>query len=223
MNLHKLSRWAYSGVTAASLAFACGPAWAQHKGGGGGHESHSSGGEHRGGEHRGGESRGGDWRGGGWGGYYGGYGGYGYYPYGGFGRGLWGGYPYYGRSYGGYYDSYPYYNDYSAPSYGVPSYSAPMANAPAPLPDNAALIDVRVPGNAEVWIDDQKTNQTGSMREFVTPALNPGQEYSYDIRARWTENGQPVERDRKVTFHAGDRLAVNLMAAQPRVTTEAAQ
>jgi uncharacterized protein (TIGR03000 family) len=76
------------------------------------------------------------------------------------------------------------------------------------------LIDVRVPGNAQVWIDDQRTNQTGPMREFVTPALNPGQEYNYDIRARWMENGQEVVRDRKVTFHAGDRLAVNMMTAQ---------
>ena len=39
-------------------------------------------------------------------------------------------------------------------------------------------------------------------------------EFSYDIRARWTENGQQVDRHRKVTFHAGDRLMVNLMAPQ---------
>ena len=38
MNLHKLSMWGYSAIATASLAFACGPAWAQHKGGGGGHE-----------------------------------------------------------------------------------------------------------------------------------------------------------------------------------------
>jgi uncharacterized protein (TIGR03000 family) len=221
MNLHRFSMWGYSAIAAASLAFACGPAWAQ-KGHGGGH---SGGGHHEGGgEHHGGDHHGGGWGGYGWGGYgYGGYGygGYGYYPYGGFGRGLFGGgYPYYGgRYYGGYYDNYPY--GYT-PDYGGPSYSAPTANAAA-IPDNAALIDVRVPANAEVFIDDQKTKQSGPMREFVTPSLNPGQEYSYDIRARWMENGQEVVRDRKVTFHAGDRLALNMMAAQPRVTTEATQ
>jgi uncharacterized protein (TIGR03000 family) len=76
------------------------------------------------------------------------------------------------------------------------------------------VIDVRVPGNAQVWIDGEKTSQTGALREFVTPALEPGQQYSYDIRARWTENGQEVVRDRNVIFHAGDRLMVNMLAAQ---------
>jgi len=214
MNLQRLSTWVYSAIATAVLAFACGPAWAQ-KGHGGGHGG--GGGHHEGG----GEHHGGEWHGGG--GYYGGWGGYygGYYPWG-LGRSLWGGYGYpYGRYYGGYYDTYPYYDNgyyYRTPSYSVPSYSAPMANAPAPVPDNAALIDVRVPSNAQVWIDDQKTNQTGSMREFVTPSLNPGQDYSYDIRARWTENGQPMETQRKVTFHAGDRLAVNMLTAQSRPT-----
>ena len=224
MNLHRLSTLAYSAIATAALAFACGPAWAQKGGGhGGGHSGAGGhgGGEHGGGGGHGGGEHGGGWGGYGWGGYYGGYG----YPYGGFGRGLyWGGYPYYGGRYYGGYDSYPYGYDYgNVPDYSMPSYSQ---SAPAPrtsIPDNAALIDVRVPNNAEVWIDDQKTNQTGPMREFVTPALNPGQEYSYDVRARWTENGQEVVRHRKLNFHAGDRLAVNLMAPEPRPTAEATQ
>jgi uncharacterized protein (TIGR03000 family) len=222
MNPQRLSTWVYSAMATAALAFACGPAWAQ-KGHGGGHGG--GGGHHEGGEHHGGGEH---WNGGGnhWGGYYGGYGygGYGYYPWG-LGRALFGGgygYPYGGYN-GGYYNNYPYYDNgyYSTPNYSVPSYSAPTVNAPAAsanIPDNAALINVRVPSNAQVWIDDQKTKQSGSMREFVTPALNPGQEYSYDIRASWTENGQPMETKRKVTFHAGDRLAVNMMTAQSGAT-----
>jgi uncharacterized protein (TIGR03000 family) len=125
-----------------------------------------------------------------------------------------GGYPYGG--YRGYYnDYYPYNYGYGPDyNYSTPSYTQP---APAPrmnVPENAALIDVRVPNNAQVWIDDQQTKQTGPMREFITPSLDPGQEFSYDIRAQWTENGQPVDRHRKVTFHPGDRLMVNLMAPQ---------
>jgi uncharacterized protein (TIGR03000 family) len=223
MILHRLPKFAYAALTVAALAFGSGPAWAQK---GGGH-----GGGHSGGEHHGGGEQ---WGGGGWGGGYGGYGyggygwgGYGYYPYGAFGRGLfWGGYPYgyYGR---GYYGSYPYdygyYNYGPDYSYSVPSQPAP-ANAPRMnIPENAALIDVRVPDNAQVWIDDQQTKQTGPMREFVTPALDPGQEFNYDVRARWTENGQQVDRHRKVTFHAGDRLMVNLMAPQGSPSAEARQ
>jgi len=144
----------------------------------------------------------------------------------------WGGYPYYGLG-GGYYPyyndsySYPYYSDYGynyAPdySYSAPSYSsAPLGDvnttttAPAPqstINDNAVLIGVRVPENAEVWIDGQKTSQTGSFREFTTPPLESGQKFIYDIKARWTENGKEVVRDRQLNFYAGDRLMVNMMA-----------
>jgi uncharacterized protein (TIGR03000 family) len=81
----------------------------------------------------------------------------------------------------------------------------------APINDNAVLIGVRVPENAEVWIDGQKTSQTGSFREFTTPPLESGQKFIYDIKARWTENGKEVVRDRQLNFYAGDRLMVNLM------------
>lgn len=179
---------------------------------------------------------GGNWNRGGfnnWGGY-----GYRHGFYGGFYGGLpwywgWGGYyPYYGGYYP-YYDSYPYYSDSAynyTPDYGYadPSYaSAPLSSTPlgeantttsqAPpsqptIDDNAVLIGVRVPDNAEIWIDGDKTSQTGTFREFVTPALEPGQKFSYDIKARWMENGKEVVRDRKLSFYAGDRLMVNLMA-----------
>jgi len=85
------------------------------------------------------------------------------------------------------------------------------------------LIGIRVPENAQIWVDGQKTAQTGAFREFVSPPLESGQQYSYDIKAQWTENGQEVVRDRKVTFHAGDRLMVNLTTAQPNKAAATSQ
>ena len=64
---------------------------------------------------------------------------------------------------------------------------------------------------AQVWIDGAKTTQTGGVRLFSSPPIDADREYSYEIRARWTEGGQEVDRSRKVSFHAGDRLAVNMM------------
>jgi uncharacterized protein (TIGR03000 family) len=195
-----LTRLAYSTLALGALAFAGGTALAQKGGGHGG--GHGGGGEHGGGSH------GGEWHGGSnWG-----WGGYGYFPYyyGGFGRGLWGGYGGYPGYYG--YGSYPYssYRDY-APDYGY-AQTAPQQS----IDPNAALIGVRVPEHAEIWIDGSKTSQTGSMREFVTPPLDPGQKFNYDVKARWTENGQEVVRERQVSFHAGDRLMVNMMAPQQK-------
>ena len=59
------------------------------------------------------------------------------------------------------------------------------------VPDNAVLIGVRVPANAVVWFNGDRTSQTGDFREFQTPPLTPGQEFSYDVRAQWTRTDAP--------------------------------
>jgi uncharacterized protein (TIGR03000 family) len=203
----------FTGGTALAVAvmLASGPsAYAQHHGGGGG------GGFHGGGFHGGGM---GGYHGGyggfrgGYGGFGGGYGGYGgYRGYGGYGYGY--GYPglflglggydgYYGNP--GYYDyGYaPNYYNYS-PTYVVPqSYAAQTQSAYPPSTDTARLV-VRTPANAQVWVDNYLTNQIGPVRELTTPGgLEPGQTYHYTVKARWTDNGKPVEEQRTVNFQAG--------------------
>jgi uncharacterized protein (TIGR03000 family) len=74
---------------------------------------------------------------------------------------------------------------------------------------DAVLINVRVPAGAEVRFNGSKTSQTGSLRSFVTPALEPDRDYSYEIRVRWMEAGRPVEGMRKINLRAGDRLTLN--------------
>jgi len=85
------------------------------------------------------------------------------------------------------------------------------------------LIGLRVPENAEVWIDGDKTTQTGTFREYVTPPLEPGQKFTYNVKARWLENGKEVVRDRRLDFYAGDRLMVNLMAPAKKAATQPLQ
>ena len=77
--------------------------------------------------------------------------------------------------------------------------------------ENAALIAVHVPADAELWFDGTKTSQTSEVRQFQTPALEPGQEYNYTVRARWKDQGREVDQTRKVTVRAGDRLGINFM------------
>jgi uncharacterized protein (TIGR03000 family) len=156
------------------------------------------------------------WNRGGWG--YGGLGYYGAYPY------YSGAYPYYS---GGSYGAYP---DYYAPDYSYPDiqpyvatpdysgYSSPQSERPASpsvpstTTDTTAHLDVMVPDSAQVWVEGAKTQQTGSLRHFVSPALTPGQDFTYDIRARWTdENGNVVDRTRHVPVHAGGQVMVNFM------------
>jgi uncharacterized protein (TIGR03000 family) len=76
---------------------------------------------------------------------------------------------------------------------------------------NSVRITVRVSPSAEIWIDGTKTTQTGGVRQFISPPIDSDRECTYEIRAKWTEGGQEVDRTRKVNFHAGDQLTVNFM------------
>jgi uncharacterized protein (TIGR03000 family) len=74
------------------------------------------------------------------------------------------------------------------------------------IADDAALINMRVPANAEVWFSGEKTRSTGEQRSFVTPSLEADRKFAYEVRVRWMEDGKPVERVEKVRIRSGDRL-----------------
>jgi uncharacterized protein (TIGR03000 family) len=189
-------------LTAAALLLSTSSALA--RGHGGGHAGHGGGGH--------GGAWGGGWHGGGWGGGYyhrgwGGYpglwwGSYGYYPYSNY---------YYSDYWPGYYTS-DYQPDYyyTSPESGYQSfYPSDLGNNQ----QNVARINVQVPANAEIFVDGVKTSQTGPFREFVSPALKPGSNYTYEIRAKWTQSGQTMDRTKTVPIHAGDVANVNFMQA----------
>jgi uncharacterized protein (TIGR03000 family) len=147
--------------------------------------------------------RGGNWNGNGWRGGY-------YYPWGlGLGYALgsaYGGGGYYGGDY--YYPSY----SYVAPNYYAAAPSSGTVTTSGYYDPNIANIRIAVPADAEVFFDGKKTNQTGAVRVFSTPALTPGDNYSYDVRVRWTDaNGKMQEKERHVAVHAGDNLSLNFM------------
>lgn len=147
----------------------------------------------------------------------------------GLGLGLYG-YPYwYGGSpygYGGYPSWYGpgYYDYYDAGSYPIYQ-SMPLAtdqgnqtNYPPPtlVSDNTAQIDVRMPADAQLWFDGNKTSQTGAMREFTSPPLTPGQTFTYELRATWTgEGGTPITQTRTVNVQAGKRSLVDFTTPLP--------
>jgi uncharacterized protein (TIGR03000 family) len=178
-----------------------------HARGGGGHHRGAHVGGDRGGVHVGGYHSGyhyGDGR------YFGGY----RYPYAHYGYR-----PYYG-SYGYYpylYNTYPSYDYAAAPvyygnaAYGTQSADTYQAFYPPPtvIPsDTCAHVSVTVPPGAEIWFDGTATTSIGTVRQFNSPPLTPGK-HSYEIRARWSEDGREVTQMQRVGVTPGAHVNVS--------------
>jgi uncharacterized protein (TIGR03000 family) len=79
--------------------------------------------------------------------------------------------------------------------------------------DRAARVRVTVPaGDAEIWFQGQKTKRTGKVREFQSPPLTPGVNYTYEIRARWRDGDRSITQTRTVPVRAGQHVQVDFTA-----------
>jgi uncharacterized protein (TIGR03000 family) len=131
-------------------------------------------------------------------------------------------YPYYGSTYYAptVYSTTPLTNSITYASNTNPSgaYSTTQSFYPPNSQGNiAAMVEVQVPADAQLWFDGENTSQTGTDRMFRSPPLEPGQNYSYEVKAHWTDNGKDIERTRTVRVHAGERVMVNFMANEEGV------
>lgn len=140
------------------------------------------------------------------------------------------------RDYGGVPYYYPLYNSYRTFPSGVlgdfdgpadPRFRAlrpdgppapPRPVVPPPISsDLRAHLRVRLPAAATLWFGTTPSSVLGPIREFQTPPLNPGIRYTYDLKASWNENGQPVIRTQRVEITAGEHLNVELSVPEKTV------
>jgi uncharacterized protein (TIGR03000 family) len=128
----------------------------------------------------------------------------------------------FGYGFGGYGYSYPVYvpivvpyfpSTYMLPPvepydpYSMNPYGPPGGQVSPPSSGNSASIELYLPNNsAEVWFNDLKTQQTGQKREYVTPDLEPGKSFTYQVRAKWVEDGKEYDQTRTVTVRAGAQI-----------------
>jgi uncharacterized protein (TIGR03000 family) len=74
-----------------------------------------------------------------------------------------------------------------------------------------ASIQVMLPANATLWLNGEKTTQTGEDRWFVTPPLDPGKNYSATLKITFTRDGNDFSVERKVTLRAGKIAHVHFL------------
>ena len=96
-------------------------------------------------------------------------------------------------------------------SSGVPAKSSTVPpEKEKPLPNNAAHLQLLVPEKAEILIDDRKTTQAGAVRQFVSPPLAPGTNFTYRITVRYRDNnGATIEDKHSIRVRANDQLRMD--------------
>ncbi|MBL8798717.1 MAG: TIGR03000 domain-containing protein [Planctomycetia bacterium] len=113
----------------------------------------------------------------------------------------------------GYYNPpnyFPTYPQYPQQQQGRSSYYyGPSVVLPA-APVNASVrLQVIVPENAQVWVDNHKTSSTGTNRYFDSPPLDPARVYSYTLKAEWQQDGKPMSAEKTVSVTAGSQPVVD--------------
>jgi uncharacterized protein (TIGR03000 family) len=94
------------------------------------------------------------------------------------------------------------------------SYGA-TAQAPLSIPSavNAARIRVIVPKDAQVWVEGTPTRQSGTVRQFLSPPLTVGKQYTYNILAKWIEAGREITQTRSLPVWPNSSTTVDFTGA----------
>jgi uncharacterized protein (TIGR03000 family) len=91
--------------------------------------------------------------------------------------------------------------------------------ATAAAPSNSvASVTVRLPADAKLFVDDVACPLTSDVRSFATPALQPGQQYAYTMRAEVVRDGTTRTESQRVLVRAGQAVEVRF-GALPAVAT----
>jgi uncharacterized protein (TIGR03000 family) len=89
--------------------------------------------------------------------------------------------------------------------YGVPT----VAQAAPVVTDSLlAYLDVRVPADAIVYLQDQRMTMSGPRRRFVTPAIVDGKPHLYTIKVEAQHEGRSVTKTTQVEVRAGQEVQV---------------
>lgn len=85
----------------------------------------------------------------------------------------------------------------------------PAASAPAAAP---VTLVINVPAQAVLTIDGAPTQSVSTRRTFVSPPLEPGYIYHYNLKIDVIRDGQTVSASKRIEVRPGERTEVTLEA-----------
>jgi uncharacterized protein (TIGR03000 family) len=83
----------------------------------------------------------------------------------------------------------------------------------------SAMLNVQVPENATIVINDHVTKSTGEARRYVSRGLTPGLSYEYTVRATLNRGGATNVRTKVVQLKAGQSVDLAFDFDVPQVAS----
>jgi uncharacterized protein (TIGR03000 family) len=74
---------------------------------------------------------------------------------------------------------------------------------------------VKLPTEAQLFVDGVPCTLTSDTRSFDTPTLEPGKAYSYRLRAEIVRDGQTFSDNRRLTVRSGEPATVDFGDLRP--------
>jgi uncharacterized protein (TIGR03000 family) len=81
--------------------------------------------------------------------------------------------------------------------------------SPGHAQDAPATLVVTLPEDARFFVEGKLTKQTGTSRTFVSPPLEPGVSYTYELTAEVVRDGKPLTQTKRVHVRAGETSNVD--------------
>jgi uncharacterized protein (TIGR03000 family) len=103
------------------------------------------------------------------------------------------------------------------------AYLSPSVVPAWPGPDAGrvpASLIVHLPADARLTIDGDPTRSTSGARWFVSPPLEPGKTFHYNLRAEVVRDGKRLTETRRVAVRAGQVSAVTIAFAGQAVAAK---
>jgi uncharacterized protein (TIGR03000 family) len=98
----------------------------------------------------------------------------------------------------------------------APATSPPPSLGESVVAANQATIVVTLPADAKLFADGTLIDQSGPVRTFRTPPLEPGRTYYYNLAIEVQRSGQTVRsKDERVSLEAGKVARVNFPEPAP--------
>jgi uncharacterized protein (TIGR03000 family) len=73
--------------------------------------------------------------------------------------------------------------------------------------DQTSILNFRAPEGAQVWVDGQLIERSGADWRWTTPTLR--ERRSYEVRARWNDDGRVVNQTRTINVQPGGNMTVD--------------